>query len=582
MSALRLLVVILALAFATALRADEPLPTGAVTMLKGTKRVTGLVFSPDGKTLAASDYEHVRLWDTTTWEKGHLLHTRLAGAVPCVAFTPDSRTLLVRSYRAVDKRDVHPAQAPVTVRFWRVAEGTEITWLAGTGLHPIAFSGDGRYLALDFDIGPEIEFDGRPISRTSPSLFGSYAGLLSFVVQYPLHSEFGRFRLLARGKPLNRYPDGAAAERPFLLNGTRTEVAHLTGLSDDGSLALENIAGFVHRPFTGMGGHSYDGGRRIADTASGEEVRRLPELQSVNPVFAPDAKTLIGFQGSRHPGDQATLCVYEIASGQERLRVEASAVGTLAVSPAGKFVALSAPDNKSVRICDLLSGADLGRLTWPQERLHWLSALAFSADGGRLATAHDDGTILIWDMDKIMGPSVRKPRSLAADEADALWHELAAEAPRAAKAMARLMDAPPTEAVDLLRTRLRLTETQRQLDLALDDLGSDTFAARQRATAQLERMGNLARPALQLAIAERPSLEKQRRVEQILDRLGRPFSSPAGLRLLRLIELLERIDTKPARDMLDELAKTGTDTGLPRQARLALDRLQRHAKADRR
>lgn len=581
MSALRLLAVILALAFATALRADEPLPNGAVTMLKGAKGVKGLVFSPDGKTLAASDYEHVRLWNTATGEKGHLLRTRMAGAVPCVAFTPDSRTLLVRSLRTADKQDVYPALAPITVRFWKVSEGTEITWLAGTGLHPIAFSGDGRCLVLDFDVGPETGVDGIPISRASPSLFGSYAGLLALAVQYPLHAEFGRFRLLARGKPLNRYP-GGAAERPFLLDGTRTEVAHLTGLSDDGSLALENIAGFVHRPFTGMGGHSYDGGRRIVDTASGEEVRRLPDLQSVNPVFAPDAKTLIGFQGSRHPGDQATLCVHEIASGQERLRVEASVVGTPAVSPAGKLVALSALDNKSLRFCDLLTGADLGRLTWPQERLHWPSALAFSADGGRLATAHGDGTILIWDMDKILGPGARKPRPLAVSEADALWQELAAEAPRAAKAMARLMDAPPTEVVDLLRTRLRLAETQRQLDLALDDLGSDTFAARQRATTQLERMGNLARPALQQAIAERPSLEKQRRVEQILDRLGRPFSSPAGLRLLRLIELLERIDTKPPRDMLDELAKTGTDTGLPRQARLALERLQRHAKADKR
>jgi WD40 repeat protein len=59
----------------------------------GAHRIAGLVFSPDGETLATADVEgSVSLWDlakekTRVTLKGH------GGHVLCVAFSPDGRTL---------------------------------------------------------------------------------------------------------------------------------------------------------------------------------------------------------------------------------------------------------------------------------------------------------------------------------------------------------------------------------------------------------------------------------------------------------------------------------------------------------
>jgi hypothetical protein len=55
--------------------------------------------------------------------------------------------------------------------------------------------------------------------------------------------------------------------------------------------------------------------------------------------------------------------------------------------------------------------------------------------------------------------------------------------------------------------------------------------------------------------------------------LGAPFSSPTGLRLVRVVEVLETISTAEARTLLEKLAQGAPHDPLARQARSALDRL---------
>jgi hypothetical protein len=78
----------------------------------------------------------------------------------------------------------------------------------------------------------------------------------------------------------------------------------------------------------------------------------------------------------------------------------------------------------------------------------------------------------------------------------------------------------------------------------ITDLSSDTFAVRQNATRQLEKVGHGAGPALRKAREGQPNLESRRRIEQLLDRLQGIdldlLQIPAGVTVLDFTDLRGR------------------------------------------
>ena len=79
----------------------------------------------------------------------------------------------------------------------------------------------------------------------------------------------------------------------------------------------------------------------------------------------------------------------------------------------------------------------------------------------------------------------------------------------------------PKTAVTLLRQQVRpATATDvAAIKAWLVDLGSDKFAVRQKAQAELEKMGELAAPQLEQVLENKPSLEVRQRVEALLQKL---------------------------------------------------------------
>src|SRR5262249_60641209 len=69
------------------------------------------------------------------------------------------------------------------------------------------------------------------------------------------------------------------------------------------------------------------------------------------------------------------------------------------------------------------------------------------------------------------------------------------------------------------------------------DLGSETFAVRQKAARELEELGDLAESALRRLAESGPALEARRRAGQLLEKL-RFATSPPGLRQGRSPEVL--------------------------------------------
>src|SRR5205823_13236935 len=99
------------------------------------------------------------------------------------------------------------------------------------------------------------------------------------------------------------------------------------------------------------------------------------------------------------------------------------------------------------------------------------------------------------------------------------------------------------------------------------DLDSNRFAVREKAAAEIGRLGKLARPALEQALRERPSLEARRRIERLLEPLDTAKRSPQELRDARCLELLEQAGTPNCRELLKHLAGGHTDAPLTREAK---------------
>jgi hypothetical protein len=112
----------------------------------------------------------------------------------------------------------------------------------------------------------------------------------------------------------------------------------------------------------------------------------------------------------------------------------------------------------------------------------------------------------------------------------------------------------------------------RQTARLLAELDSEHFAAREKASRELARLGESARPALQRALA-RPGagLEFRRRVEQVLEKTAAP--SKVRLRVLRAVEVLEHAGTPAARQVLRRLSEGIPESRLTQEATASLRRL---------
>ena len=75
------------------------------------------------------------------------------------------------------------------------------------------------------------------------------------------------------------------------------------------------------------------------------------------------------------------------------------------------------------------------------------------------------------------------------------------------------------------------------------------------------------------ALEGKPSVELRRRVEQLLAKLDLTVTSGEGLRVARALELLERIGTAEAREVLRRLAEGAAGTWRAQEAKASLARL---------
>jgi YD repeat-containing protein len=507
---------------------------------------TTVAFAPDGKTLAvASQDKALRFLDMGTLRERRAV-TGHAGPVLALAFAPDGKTLATGAH---DR----------SLRFWDAATGKETTGARGQAIHVhgLAFSPDGRRL---------LAAASQSGLWADPSAWLWDAGTGEELFHFRGHkSSISRVLFAADGKTF--VTGGSDGDVAVWDSGTGREVRRFKGvaravfdvaLSPDGQALA--AGGYANVP--GRGDHT-EGLVRLLDAATGRERLTLWAYDQavLSVAFSRDGRAVASV------GYLEPVLLWELTTGRPRWQALGRNDGArhLAVSPDGRLLVLGCHDG-TVRLYDLLTGKERHRF---DGRGGVIRALAFSPDGRVLASAGDDSTVLLWDMSAV--PPAPAAAAPDAKELAALWADLADDAPTAYRAIGRLA-ASPKEAAAFLGERVRPVALPQAKALArlLTDLDNDSFDERERATTELRRLGELARPALREFLRGNPAPEGRNRTREIMADLDRDMPPREQLRDLRAVEALEWTG---AADVLRKVAAGAPEARLTREAKAALGRL---------
>jgi RNA polymerase sigma factor (sigma-70 family) len=403
-----------------------------------------LVFSPDGKMLAAGEWDggHVQVWDAANGKKikswqGH------TDTVTAIAFSADGKRLVtagadkavrlwdaatfaeLRSFTGHTDRVLCAALSPdgtllatgaadATARLWDVATGKELHVLTGHkyGVGAVAFSADGQTLLTGGHDGKILLWTAGT-GKALKELPGRQGGITGLFL-----TPDGKRVVCGGYDNTVHVRDAMTGREVFDFSGHQGRVAGvacspdgklLASASADGTVRLWSGGKEVRRlTVAGTGGaaalaFSPDGktvatavfhGIQLWDVATGRELRKLPghDGWTCCLAYAPDGEALAS------GGDDKIIHLWDPATGKElrRIDVNTERIWSLAFSPDGKVLAAGGayPSPAPLHLWDPASGKELPG--FPDAGLAF--GLAFSPDGTLLALASAKGTVALWNV----------------------------------------------------------------------------------------------------------------------------------------------------------------------------------------
>ena len=405
--------------------------------------VSGVVFSPDGRTLASSSVAEgpIRLWDTTQRRGIGSLDGHTSGVLS-LAFSPDGKTM---ASAGVDS----------TVRLWNTASSQVVSTLRGQGtalLISVAYSPDGKTLATGAEDGAVRLWDA--VNKNVTAILRGHMTSVSAVAFAP----DGRSLVSGGLDGAVKVWDLVPAANPNILPGPKGTFTSVTFSPDGQSLAVtDSLEQAVtlwdlasRKPAGVLKGHSKPvfcanfspDGQILASADFGGTIRLwdirakqcLADLQTNfnggiwSTAFSPDGKLLAVGAGEVQVWDVAARRrVRQLTKASE---VQFSPDGTMLAANSGNTVRLwnvatweivaefagqaaevqcfaFAPDGRSLAVGE--SNGDL-RL-WDVARrkeiagrrghTSTIKSVVFSPDGRRLATCGPESTITLWDLDPL-------------------------------------------------------------------------------------------------------------------------------------------------------------------------------------
>jgi hypothetical protein len=290
---------------------------------------------------------------------------------------------------------------------------------------------------------------------------------------------------------------------------------------------------------------------------------------------APEAFALSG-DGKRFAvaGADKNVGLYDAATGKSVQQLaHPDRVRALAFSPDGTLL-VTGCDDRMVRLWDVASGKQQKQA---MRHRAGVTAVAFSADGKQLASADAAGTAIV---STVAGLKDWKPEpiDLTAKQLDELWGDLGRdESGKGLKAVWTLI-AGGKDATPFLKEHLKPAEGNTDSDRIarlIKDLDADDFAAREKASKDLEKVIKAAAPALKAELARDPSPEVKRRLQKLLENATPAPPTPEELRANRAVDVLEEVGTPEAKEVLQKLAKGDGAAELTLRAKAALERMDK-------
>jgi WD40 repeat protein len=392
--------------------------------------IRSLAFSPDGKTVAATADEFIKLWDAGAPGQPRLLSGHSA-EVLAVAFSPDGKSLA-------------SGGADRSIRLWDVKAGQNTDVLEGhqDRVVNLAYTPDSRYLASSgFDRAVRLweVATGAQRAVLEPTLFNGAIGSVAFNAdgtRLAATLPEGAVKVWDTAKALTR-PSGEAArviapatpEELGTLDGQAMEKHVLLFAPDGTSLAVSSngvlrlwpvpkLAAPTTRPghATAISALAYSHDRKtlaaaagafvyLRDASSGKLRRTFrlahsvwkegTEIQAV--AFAPDDSMLalgVGLNNNQHPGE---IHLWDLKADRETAFCTAhpQRVVSLGYLPDGKT--LVSAGGKVVKLWDVNPLKERQVLTG---HVGTVEGLALAPDGKTFATVGDDQLVFVWDADK--------------------------------------------------------------------------------------------------------------------------------------------------------------------------------------
>jgi hypothetical protein len=267
--------------------------------------------------------------------------------------------------------------------------------------------------------------------------------------------------------------------------------------------------------------------------------------------------------------------VWEILSGQEVLGMFGPTPHAVVFSPDDRLI-LGATHDNHVYLWDSVSGTELTKLDGHRT---WVLGIGFSPDGKKIISSSQDKTARLWKIDDL--PPARKEVRLTDREREQHWTALAGfDARKTYQSMRALANDPTTPA--FLEKHLKpvpaLTNEQKKTKQArigewIEKLDANEAADRDRATAELELLGELALPALRRANEKATSLEMLTRTAVLIDRCESLRSGTGARQELRAVAVLEWLGGEKAKSLLKKLTNGNPEAALTREVKASLARL---------